>query len=373
MMSSTARLGAFILAALIVFAVMAFWIGNKQFMFSRTYHISAPFDTVIGLDEGAPVRTGGVRVGTVKRIRLPHQPGEQITVDIELENSTHEVIKKDSVASIETEGLLGNKYLAVSFGSAEGEPVHDGDMIQGRPPVDYGDVAKKASDMLDAAREAVDSSKIAISNVNEATNDLASITGKIDNGKGTVGALVNDRSMYRNLNSTIAQAQAGVTSFQEDMEALKHNFFLRGFFKKRGYYDSSELTKNAVAKLPRGTPLKQFVLDGKELFDKPDTAKLHKEKMLNAVGTYLENNPSGMVVIAAQTGKQGATEDNLKLTQARAMVVRQYLAEKFKLDDSRIKTLGLGEGDAAAGQGGRVAIIVYPGAQDNRAVQAKNK
>jgi phospholipid/cholesterol/gamma-HCH transport system substrate-binding protein len=373
MMSSTARLGAFILAALMGFAVMAFWIGNKQFMFSRTYHISAPFDNVVGLDEGAPVRTGGVRVGSVKHIRLPHQPGDKITVEIELENSTREVIKKDSIASIETEGLLGSKYLAVSFGSADGEQVQNGDMIPSRPPVDYADVARKASDMLDAAREAVDSSKIAISNVNEATDDLMSITGKIDSGKGTIGALINDRAMYHNLNSTIAQAQAGVTSFQEDMEALKHNFFLRGFFKKRGYYDSSELNKNAVAKLPKGAPLKQFVLDGKELFDKPDTAKLRKEKMLNEVGAYLESNPSGTVVIAAQTSKQGATEENLKLTQARAMVVRQYLAQKFKLNDSRIKTLGLGERDEAAGPGGRVAIIVYPGAQDNRTVQVKNK
>jgi len=373
MMSSTARLGAFILAALITFAVMAFWIGNKQFMFSRTYHINAPFDTVVGLDEGAPVRAGGVRVGTVKHIRLPRQPGDKITVEIELENSTREVIKKDSVASIETEGLLGNKYLAVSFGSAEAEQVAEGDMIESRPPVDYADIAKKASDMLDSAREAVDSSKIAISNVNEATDDLMSITGKIDGGRGTIGALINDRSMYQHLNSTIAQAQAGVTSFQEDMEALKHNFLLRGFFKKRGYYDSSELNNNAVAKLPKGAPLKQFVLDGKELFDKPDTAKLRKEKMLNEVGAYLESNPSGMVVIAAQTSKQGATEDNLKLAQARAMVVRQYLAKKFKLNDSRIKTMGMGEGDEAAGPGGRVAVMVYPGAQDNRAVQVKNK
>jgi hypothetical protein len=68
----------------------------------------------------------------------------------------------------------------------------------------------------------------------EASNSLKSITGKIDSGQGTIGGLVNDRALYQNLNKTVAQAKEGVTSFQEDMEALKHNFLLRGFFNKRG-------------------------------------------------------------------------------------------------------------------------------------------
>jgi phospholipid/cholesterol/gamma-HCH transport system substrate-binding protein len=68
----------------------------------------------------------------------------------------------------------------------------------------------------------------------EASNSLKSITGKIDSGQGTIVGLVNDRALYQNLNTTVAQAKEGVTSFQEDMEALKHNFLLRGFFNKRG-------------------------------------------------------------------------------------------------------------------------------------------
>src|SRR5262249_20599771 len=161
------------------------------------------------------------------------------------------------------------------------------------------------------------------------------ITGKIDSGKGTMGALLNDRSMYRGLTATVDQAREGATSFQENMEALKHNFLLRGFFKKRGYYDSSELTKNAVSRLPSGSPAKTFTFSGKDLFDKSDTAKLHKEKTLNQVGAFLEGNPSGLVVVTAETGAAGTKDDNLKLSQARAMVVRRYLVKKFRVDDSR--------------------------------------
>lgn len=372
-MSSTARLGAFILVALIMFGVMVFLIGDKDLLFSRTYQISAPFDNVAGLDEGAPVRAGGVRIGTVKRILLPHQPEEKITVELQLDNSTRDVIKKDSVASIETEGLLGAKYLAVSFGSLEAEGVRDGDTIDARPPVDYGDVAKKAGEMLETAKDAIDSSKVAIGNVNDMSASLKSITGKIDSGKGTMGALINDPSMYRNLNETMQEAQAGVTSFQENMEALKHNFFLRGFFKKRGYYDSAELTRSAITKLPAQSPTKTFAFDGRDLFAKTDTAKLGKEKTLDQVGAFLESNPYGLAVVTAQTGSRGTKDENVKLSQARAMVVRQYLAKKFKLDDARLKTMGLGEDYKAATDSGGVRIVVYPVAREKRAIEARNK
>lgn len=373
-MSSTVRLGAFILTALTVFAVMVFWLGERQFLFSRTYRISAPFDNVAGLDEGAPVRAGGVRIGTVEKIFLPHRPDDKVKIEMELENNTREVIKKDSIASIETEGLLGSKYVAISFGSQESEQVGDGDAIASRPPLDYADVAKKASDLLDSAKEAIDSSKIAIDNINEASGDLQSITGKIDSGQGTVGAMINDQTMYRNLNTTIAQAMTGVTSFQENMEALKHNFFLKGFFKKRGYFDSSELTKNTVAKLPSRAPLQKFTFNSRDLFDKADTAKLKKEKLLNQVGGYLESNPFGLAVVVAQTAAEGSKEKNLTLSQARATVVRQYLAEKFKIDDRRIKTLGLGEDQqATVERGGQVSIVIYPSGRENRALEARNR
>lgn len=168
------------------------------------------------------------------------------------------------------------------------------------------------------------------------------------------------------------QAKAGATSFQENMEALKHNFFLRGFFKKRGYYDSSKLTENAIARLPGRPPAKEFVFDGKELFNKPDTAKLRKKEILDQAGAYLEGNPFGVAVVVSQTGAAGQQDTNTKLAQARAMVVKQYLAEKFKLDDARLKTMGAGEAQGSSA-GGTVKIVVYPAARETRALAAKHK
>ena len=125
-MSSTMRLGGFILAALVAFGVMVFLLGEKQFLFSHTYNLNTQFDNVAGLDEGAPVRAGGVHVGAVQRIHLPRTPDDKITVEMKLEKSTRDVIKKDSIATIETEGLLGAKYVAITFGSPEAETLRSG-------------------------------------------------------------------------------------------------------------------------------------------------------------------------------------------------------------------------------------------------------
>ena len=128
-MSRLARLGAFIIVTLVVLAAGVFIIGSKEYLFSSTYQVKAQFDNVVGLAEGAVVQVGGVHSGTVRNIILPHHPGEKVTVFIDLERSTHEILKKDSVPSIETEGLLGNQFVAVSFGSQGAADLHNGDTI----------------------------------------------------------------------------------------------------------------------------------------------------------------------------------------------------------------------------------------------------
>ena len=213
-MSSTARLGAFIVTALLILAVTIFLVGDKQLLFSRTYRLAAGFDSVAGLDEGAPVRAGGVRIGTVQRIVLPANPEDKITVEMRLEDSTRKVIRKDSTASIETEGLLGKKYVAISFGTGAGEQLRDGDTIQGQAPFEYAELAKKASEMVGAAKTVIDSSRVGIGNINEASNNLKSITGKIDSGQGTMGALVSDPTAYRRLIAMLDQAKAGFSSLK---------------------------------------------------------------------------------------------------------------------------------------------------------------
>ena len=145
---------------------------------------------------------------------------------------------------------------------------------------------------------------------------------------------------------------------QEDMEALKHNFLLRGFFHKRGYTNSEELTRHQIARLPSQPASKRFLFDAARIFDKDDTAKLKKSKTLNEAGKFLEENAFGLVVVAGYMDMKGDREKDRVLTEARAMVVRDYIVKNFKVDDQRIKTMGLGKLPDSETSG--VEILVYP-------------
>ncbi len=359
-MNKIARLGFFIFGSLIVLGVAIFMVGDKKFLFSTTYRLQAPFDTVAGLADGAEVRVGGVHMGTVNGIRMPSQPGEKMVVIMDMENSTRKVLKKDSVASIETEGLLGNKFMEISFGSPGAEAVRDGDTLQSQPPQDLSDLIKKADEIMDTTNTT-------LKNANAASANMQAITEKINQGNGTVGALINDKKVYdqisaasSDMRTTAAEAKEGVTAFKENMQALKKNWLIRGFFRNRGYEDSTELTKHEIGEMPEGTPVQKFSFNANDIFDKPDTAKLKKQKLLDRVGEYLEKNNFGVAIVIVHTGLGGDHDQNLTLSQARAMVVRKYLAEKFKLDDTRIKTKGLGEeGPGSTNNQAPLEILVY--------------
>jgi phospholipid/cholesterol/gamma-HCH transport system substrate-binding protein len=343
-MSKAFRLGAFIIATLLVFAGGIFLIGSKQFLFNSTYHLKAQFQNAAGLTDGAEVRVGGLRKGTVKHIELPKRPDGKITVAMELKSDTRNVVKTDSVASIEAEGLVGDKYVEISFGSDGAKSVKDGSTIQSEKPVDVSDVVKKANAMMDTAKDAVQ-------NLDATSSNLQSITTKVDQGKGSIGALLNDKTMYQHVN-------AGATDFQEDMEALKHNFLLRGFFKKRGYEDTTDLTKHQISKLPAGPYSRMFEYEGAKIFDKQDSAKLKNQKTLNEAGKFLEQNNFGLAVVAAYSGMKGDTDKDRVLSEARAMVVREYLVNNFKFDDTKVETMGIGKTSEEGNSG--VEILVYP-------------
>ncbi|HMG86932.1 MAG TPA: MlaD family protein [Terracidiphilus sp.] len=361
-MSRVARLGAFIVVTLALLATGIFIIGSKEYLFRSTYQLKAQFDNVAGLAEGADVQVGGVHSGTVTGIALPSKPGGKVTVVMELDQPTHAILKQDSVASIQTEGLLGNQFMSISFGSAGQLDVTNGQTIRSDPPLAMADLLQKTSGILDGSRRA-------INNVTQATAHLNSVSAKIDSGQGTVGALVNDKQLYSHLEQTttslqetMAQAQTGVTDFQENMEALKHNFFLSGYFKKRGYVDSASLAANSISALPQASPLKSFTFTAKQLFDSRDSAKLKNQKSLKDGGNFLAQNQFGFAVIVVSNGMEGDTQKDLVLTEARAMVVREYLVENFGFDDSQLKTLGMGKqaGANIDADWGSIQILIFP-------------
>jgi phospholipid/cholesterol/gamma-HCH transport system substrate-binding protein len=361
-MSRNARLGAFILGTLAILATGIFIIGGKKYLFTSTYELRTTFANVAGLQAGADVMIGGLHSGTIRSINLPGKPGDPMTVIMQMDRSTHGIIRQDSRASIQTEGLLGNQYLAVSFGSADKPEVKDGDTISSIPPLEM-------SELLDKANGLLAQGQAAMANINQVSEHLKSVSAKVDSGDGTVGALVNDKALYNNLDQTasgartaVTSADAGIKDFQDNMEALKHNFLLRGYFKNRGYEDSTELGKDEIAAAPQAATAKDFTFQAKDLFDKQDSAKLKGQKALNAAGEFLAGNDFGVAVIQVSSGKAGNSATDLTLAQARAMVVRDYIVQHFGFDDTKLKTYSLGKqaDETSKADWGEIKILVYP-------------
>ncbi len=343
-MSQSFRLGLFMLTTLAILAVCVFLVGSQASKFGSHYQVRSDFDNVSGLSDGADVRVGGIRKGAVRSIVLPKRPDGKVTVIMDLAKETQSIVKQDSIASIQSEGLLGDKYVEISFGSMDAARLKGGETIESTPPFDISDLFGKANQILDTSQGALES-------IAGATDNINLITAKINTGHGTIGKLINDTTLYN-------QAAASVTSIHDDADAMKHNFLLRGFFKDRGYANPAEVSLHTVSQLPKEQPLKSFQFVAKSLFDKPDSAKLRNQKTLDAAGQYLQTQKFGFAVISSSTGTTGDTDKQQALSDARGFVVRKYLVDNFSLDDTHLKTLGLGK-NSTASQDGSIEILVY--------------
>lgn len=298
-MSTAFRVGLFVFFGLLFLSIGVFLIGSKDFLFSPTYRLKANFHDVSGLNNGADVRVAGIHVGSVQRIDLPSRPQDPITVLMNLRSSTQNIIKKDSVASIKTEGLLGDKYVEISFGSPKAEDVQGDDTIASLAPPDMAQQAEQIT----------------------------------------------------------TEAQSGVAAFRDDMQALQSNFLLKGFFKDRGYSNPSELTAHAISRVPSEPYEKKFEYGAAKIFGKGENAKLKNKKALEEVGQYLQANHYSLAVVES-TEATGDTAKDRVLTEARANVVRDYLVQNFKLDDTHLKTIGMGK-TKPDDDSSKIDILVY--------------
>lgn len=181
------KLGIFVLTGLSLFVIGIYFIGKKQNMFGKTSHISTVFNNVNGLQLGNNVRYSGINVGTVKEIEMINDT--LIRVDMIINDKILPHIKKDAIATISSDGLVGNMIINILPGKGNAPVVKAGDVIKSFSRVRTEDILKTLS----------------VTNENAAilTADLIKITKEITDGKGTVGMLLNDTSMANDLKQTL--------------------------------------------------------------------------------------------------------------------------------------------------------------------------
>lgn len=211
------KLGIFVSLGIAILFLIIFFIGTNQNLFSSKFKIHTNFRNVSGLQVGAQVRFSGISVGTVENIAIVND--STVNVEAVMDKDVQKFIKKDSKASITSEGVIGNKILTISQGSTQLPEIKDGATIASFEPLEFDNI--------------LSSIKITAENAEVITGELALLFNNINNGKGTIGKLMTDKEMAKDLDKTMENLRKSSKGLNENMEAAKHNFLLRGYFKKK--------------------------------------------------------------------------------------------------------------------------------------------
>lgn len=198
------KLGALVLLGLLLFIAAVYFIGNKKNMFGQTSELTAVFNNVNGLQVGNNVRYSGINVGTVRDIEMENDTVIRVTMILQTKILQH--IKRDAVAIISSDGLVGNMIININPGRNSKESVQSGDTIKSYSRV-------KSDDMMET---------LSVTNENAAllTADLLKISHQIIQGKGTLGVLLNDTVIAKDLKQTLNYLKITTKGTSESVQKL---------------------------------------------------------------------------------------------------------------------------------------------------------
>ena len=317
------KLGLFVVTGLLLFVFAIYLIGANQNMFGKKVTISANFNNVNGLLLGNNVRYSGINVGNVKAISMVNDSTINVTMNIEEKMLKH--IKKDAIATIGTDGLVGNMIVNIIPGKGNVSIVASGDEIQSYTKIGTDDMlntlsvtnenaalltakllkvadaladskgtfgmlikdtvmssnlkmtvnqlritsteASKAMKELNAIISSINFNesvagtllndsiqaykvKNIITNLNDSSKDIKTVItnlnetiANVKDGEGALNYLSNDAELVKSIEETMKSINEGTAKFNENMEALKHNFLTRGYFKKLERQEKREAKK----------------------------------------------------------------------------------------------------------------------------------
>ena len=453
-------MGAFVIGGLLLFGLGLFLIGDRRMLFSKSAEYYTEFAQISGLQAGAKVRVGGMDAGEINEIQVPQRPGSKFRLKFRIVEKLFPVIRTDSITSIQTDGLLGNKFLQIDIGTTGSAP--PGCTLASREPFEIGDLLAKiretvtaidmtvglvkgdvanatqtvaeaavhVDEIIVAAQAPLNKFTVAVSKISE---DTSAIISRIRAGEGTLGKLVTDDTIYNSvsgsveavqqamqnlretstdvkelvsrfksgevpadiertmknvgesserikvlvsafqpergggegitgdLRATLVSAREAMSDLAENLEALKHSFFFRGFFKDRGFYDlgslspveyqSKEFEKNVKKERAWVRQDELFILkaNGSEELSDPG------RKTLDAMMSNFLRFTKDRAVIVEGYAAAGTLDEQFLRSRERATKVRDYLVKKFALSPDYVGVMPMG---AVAEYGDGIALVL---------------
>ncbi|HAG15504.1 MAG TPA: MCE family protein [Bacteroidales bacterium] len=204
------RLGLFIAGGLALFVIAIFIIGKQKNLFSPVFNIYTTFYNISGLEVGSNVRFSGINIGTVDNIKIIND--STVRVDLLIKKEVQQFIKADCIASIGSSGIIGDRILMISQGSTDAMLAKDGQHILSTEPVETDDI---------------------MASLQITADQLAEIMIKINSGEGTIGRLIQDTTIAENIDDIILNLKSSSKGLDENMNAAKENFLLKGYFNRK--------------------------------------------------------------------------------------------------------------------------------------------
>jgi phospholipid/cholesterol/gamma-HCH transport system substrate-binding protein len=435
--------GLFLVIGLGLFTAILFTIGNREKAFTKHLDVYAEFTNISGLMSGSKVRVSGLDAGEIKKIVIPGSPSQKFRLELQIEQKVHALVRADSVVSIDTEGVVGDKFVSIKKGSSGAAEAASGSTLLSKEPLDMAALLERGSGLIDdlhggvkdlqaRADIALDSvtrtvnhtDKLVVGvgpNVNQMLGNGRDVAVKanqlitdVNAGKGTAGMLLKDEATKAqvtaalthvqqasanldqasvranelvtdfqsrglgartqvtldhaqsisanvdtavteavapdnmgqaggsNLRDTLSNLNRGTTNIAEDTEALKHNFFFRGFFKKRGFYNLDQVTPAEYLKACDRHKNKGsrkwlsasglFVVDNEGLEHLSPGGRLQID---SEIAPIVESLP-GTILIVEGYSLTGSPDQQFLVGRERADLVRRYLQAHYHVRHSDI-------------------------------------
>jgi phospholipid/cholesterol/gamma-HCH transport system substrate-binding protein len=443
-------IGLFLILGIGLFTAILFLIGNRHDIFGKHVEYYAEFSDISGLPRGAQVRVAGIEAGEVKGIEIPASPASKFRLKLQVRTSARGMIRTDSLVSIKTEGLVGDKYVFIRQGTSAAAEAADGATLPSKEPFDLGAALEKAAPLLDKSSALLDNLQGSVTdlhgrldvalesvtktvnhvdglvtvvqpdikkmagNASQITDTINAIVSDLNAGKGPIGLLLKDETTRKQLQATLSNAQQatsnlseasaradrliqdiesrdlaakaqailqnvqamseqlnqtiksalgpdsmgedgatniretlsnlnrGTANLAEDTEALKHEFFFRGFFKKRGFYNLEQLSpaeyvkacqrQNACGSRTWLDAANMFVTGSNGAVQLDETGR---HAIDGAVAPVVDSLPDHLVIVEGYSGT-GSPDQQFVMSRRRANLVREYLEAHFHIVHSDV-------------------------------------
>lgn len=429
--------GLFVIAGLALFTIGLFLIGNRHEAFSNHMVFYAEFKDLDGLSKGSKVQVAGMDAGRILEIGIPNSPNSGFRVKLRIDESLHGLVRTDSVATIGTQGVVGDTFVLIHPGSASAPVAPALTTLPSREPTELADLLNQSKGVLADADGAIKNANGLLTSVggnlnktlSGADTTLANVNDVVvglREGRGTAGMLLRDETVATQIRQTVSNAQqatadlghvskqadglmtdirsrefpqkiddtmavvkntatnldssaqqinqtlteingpdeqglsAGVNirealtnanvttaNMADDTEALKHNFFFRGFFHHRGYFTLSGMdpVKYRNDKLFTNRSDGRAWVSADQLFrrqaDGRELLTAQGKALLNSTLARFGDSVLASPIVIEGYSSGGDAADNLALSNKRAILVRQYLLTHFRLNPGNIGAVAL--------------------------------